>query len=159
MSETAKPTRVHKRKVKLVVNPPAVLKKIYDRERVRRKRPADANAVRTKPNKRSAYQKINYSTYIHKVFLRYAPPRSRVSKSFVSAMDALLKHTFSRIAHTASDLAHFNKESTLTESHVQTATRMELNPQIAFHALEVGKQVAEKYKLHAKKKQEEVHVE
>ncbi|KAJ9075682.1 Histone H2B type 1-A [Entomophthora muscae] len=78
-----------------------------------------------------------YHIYIHRV-LKQAHTDTRISSRAISVMDCFVKDIFERIASEASQLAAYNKRSTISTREIQTAILLVLPKELAKHAISYG---------------------
>ena len=94
--------------------------------------------------KRRRKRKESYGIYIYKV-LKQVHPDTGVSSKAMSIMNSFVNDIFERIAFEASQLAQYNKRSTITSREIQTAVRLLLPGELAKHAVSEGTKAVTKY--------------
>merc|ERR1712013_328972 len=94
--------------------------------------------------KKKGKRKESYAIYIYKV-LKQVHPDTGVSSKAMSIMNSFVNDLFERIAAEASELAHYNKGSTITSREIQTAVRLLLPGELAKHAVSEGTKAVTKY--------------
>jgi histone H2B len=103
-----------------------------------------AKTSRRKAGGRKKARKETYSTYIYKV-LKQVHPDTGISNKAMSIMNSFVNDIFERIAKEASNLAHYNKRSTISSREIQTAVRLILPGELAKHAVSEGTKAVTKY--------------
>ena len=110
---------------------------------VSQKKPAPAKRGR-KPGQKAKKAKQSFKIYVYKV-LKQVHPDTGISSKAMSIMNSLVNDMFGRIAGEASNLAKYNKRSTITSREVQTAVRLLLPGELAKHAVSEGTKAVTKY--------------
>ncbi|RKO97841.1 hypothetical protein CXG81DRAFT_19223 [Caulochytrium protostelioides] len=87
--------------------------------------------------KRKSARKETYSTYIYKV-LKQVHPDTGISNKAMAIMNSFVADLFQRLASEASNLAQYNKRSTISSREIQTAVRLVLPGELAKHAVSEG---------------------
>ena len=113
------------------------------------KKPASKTPAGKKPKvdaskKKKKSRKESYATYIYKV-LKQVHPDVGISNKAMSILNSFVNDIFERIAHEASNLAAYNKKSTISSREIQTAVRLLLPGELAKHAVSEGTKAVTKY--------------
>lgn len=98
------------------------------------------------PKKARKFNDMNFKPYIHKVLKQiYANGEYGISSRGMTVMNDFVIDIFQRIAGEASKLAMIEKNlkgprgtKTITSRHIQTATRFQLQGELAKHAVSEG---------------------
>ena len=89
------------------------------------------------------------TTYLHKVHKQIHPPKSEkgytVSACALEVVNMLVEDLEQRLSKRAFSLAKFEKKSTLSAKHVQTATKMVFPPEMGGMAIGEGSKALTKY--------------
>lgn len=93
---------------------------------------------------RRKVRKESYSTYIYKV-LKQVHPDTGISNKAMAIMNSFVADIFVRVANEASQLASYNKRSTISSREIQTAVRLILPGELAKHAVSEGTKAVTKY--------------
>ncbi|KAM6513440.1 histone H2B [Fusarium falciforme] len=94
--------------------------------------------------KRSKTRKETYSSYIYKV-LKQVHPDTGISNRAMSILNSFVNDIFERVATEASNLAAYNKKSTISSREIQTSVRLILPGELAKHAVSEGTKAVAKY--------------
>ena len=94
--------------------------------------------------KKKRKRKESYSIYIYKV-LKQVHPDTGISSKAMNIMNSLVGDIFDRVAREASNLAKYNKRSTISSREIQTAVRLLLPGELAKHAVSEGTKAVTKY--------------
>lgn len=94
--------------------------------------------------KRKKKRKESYGIYIYKV-LKQVYPDIGVSSKAMNIMNTFINDIFERISAEASNLAHYNKRSTITAREIQSAVRFILPGELSKHAISEGTKAITKY--------------
>jgi histone H2B len=86
-----------------------------------------------------------YSTYIHQVLKQVHPDKITISTASMEVMNQIADDLEKRVASKAFDLAKFQKKSTLSAKHVQTATKMLMPPEMGGLAVSEGSKAVGKF--------------
>ena len=86
-----------------------------------------------------------YASYLHKVLKHVAPPGVTISSKAMEVVNSLIEDVEARLSKKAFDLATFDKKSTLSAKHVQTATKIILPGQMSDHGIAEGSKAVTKY--------------
>ena len=113
------------------------------------KKPASKQPAGKKPKsdtkgKKRKSRKESYSSYIYKV-LKQVHPDVGISNKAMSILNSFVNDIFGRVANEASNLASYNKKSTISSREIQTAVRLLLPGELAKHAVSEGTKAVTKY--------------
>ncbi|OJA08164.1 hypothetical protein AZE42_03591 [Rhizopogon vesiculosus] len=109
--------------------------------------------------KRKKARKETYSSYIYKV-LRQVHPDTGISNKAMGVLNSFVNDLFERIASESSigrfvppfnsELAAYNKKSTISSREIQTAVRLILPGELAKHAISEGTKSVTKFSASSK---------
>uniref|UniRef100_A0AC35G8D3 Histone H2A/H2B/H3 domain-containing protein n=1 Tax=Panagrolaimus sp. PS1159 TaxID=55785 RepID=A0AC35G8D3_9BILA len=98
---------------------------------------SSSKAIKKKKSKGKKTKENSFKIYIHRVLKQVSPDIS-ISSMAMSCMDSFVKDIFERIAFEASRIAKYNGKQTLSAKEFQTASRLVLHGDIAYHAVSEG---------------------
>jgi len=86
-----------------------------------------------------------YATYIHKVLKQVHPQGITISATAMEVVNALVEELENRVSNKAFDLAKFQKKSTLSAKHMQTATKVVFPREMGGLAISEGTKATTKF--------------
>lgn len=86
-----------------------------------------------------------YATYIHKVLKQVHPQGITISASAMEVVNALVEELENRVTNKAFDMAKFQKKSTLSAKHMQTATKVIFPREMGGLAISEGTKATSKF--------------
>lgn len=102
-------------------------------------------AIVTGKKKTKGHTDKGYATYIHKVMKMIHPKGITISADGMEVVNALVEELETRISKSAFDMAKFQKKSTLSAKHVQTATKVLFPREMAGLAISEGTKATTKF--------------
>ena len=103
--------------------------------------PADNKKKKSKKNSSDK----GYSSYLHKVMKQVHPKGITISAQAMEVLNALIEDLEGRVSKSAFDLAKFQKKSTLSAKHVQTATKLIFPREMGGLAISEGTRATTKF--------------
>ena len=85
-----------------------------------------------------------YGTYLHEIVKKKAPEH-KISAKSMYVLNALVEDLQTRIQNESVKIAKFNKKSTLSSTHVKTATKILFTGEICGNAVSEGTAACEQY--------------
>lgn len=110
--------------------------------------PNTAAPASTNPGIKKRKKKANekgYATYLHKVLKQVHPEKITISATAMELVNGLIEDLEDRMAGQSFKLAGFQKKSTLSAKHVQTATKMVFPPEMGGLAMSEGNKAVSKF--------------
>lgn len=103
----------------------------------------EAQGGEKKKNKKNK-NAMTYGTYLHSIVKNKAPNHKIAAKSMY-VLNAIVLDLQKRLRDESVNLAKFNKKSTLSAAHVQTATKILFTGEISSNAVSEGTAAVSKY--------------
>ena len=110
------------------------------------------------PNEGKKRRKTNndrsvYGGYIFKVMRQVHQKATgvKISKKGIAAIDGIILDLEQRLAQKSIELAKYQKKSTLSSKHMQTAVKVLLPGELANHAISEGTKAMTRYNNNSKK--------
>lgn len=94
--------------------------------------------------KKKRRRKESFGVYIYKV-LKQVHPDTGISSKAMNIMNSFINDILERIALESTNLAQYNKRSTITSREIQTSVRLLLPGELAKHAVSEGTKAVTKY--------------
>lgn len=95
--------------------------------------------------KSSSKPEKGYATYIHKVHKQLHPKGITISGKGMEVLNALIEDLEQRISTEAFNLSKYQKKSTLSAKHIQTATKLVFPHEMGGMAISEGTKAVTKF--------------
>ena len=101
-----------------------------------------------KKKKKSSRKPMVYGTYLHEIVKKKAPDH-KISAKSMYILNAMVEDLQGRLRDESVKIAKFHKKSTLSETHVKTATKILFTGEICGNAVSEGTAACAKYNTKA----------